>query len=778
VTNSVDLEYAHRYLSSGHGGFLEHVKETGSRQGQEVFAFAASNGTASVGELLQLFEALDDPAMSQLAYQRIRLLKPRPLADLAAALITSGHDRSARAALSVLLGVAKVHGAMVLSPASRLDALLLSAALHGEGSVERLWRQWATGAEPLAELPLLRVTARAASGGADQLWLKALNDLYGLENLAPLSFLRAGSDPLLTLGPIAQRKESSNYGMTVSILIAPGQGDMELTRRCIDFAEGQSVEILNWDEGRPPPVRGDACLVVQSGDWLHPSLIGRLMARLDRRNDLQAVASQRGRLTRYGKFVAVRQGSALIEKTTDVLLVRRAALESVGEECVGPPSVSSLGAQIRKRFGAKIPSATRLPLAITPEDCEMGAAVCEGFGTADRVRLEVSNAGNETGSGNRSVCAPERSLQTYPRESAGTGGADGTDLDVIYATDLRFPGGNTSITVEEIRAAKTLGFRVGVLPMTSALVSPQRGSTDRIIKAIAELGIPILDHERTVRAELVVVRHPTTVQYEDYRRSKIQARRVIVVANQIPQLSHGDQAVYDPATAVTNASHLFGVEAELVPESSVTRAALEVFDSKVGLAPFDWGGLVDTSRFDSEGGSTGNWPQIGRHSRDHRLKWPDTEEEIRAAYDIPSAEMSVLGGIDSLRGEVSPEVLRKWTVFPFGSLAVEEYLAGVDIWVYFSSSRQTESFGMAILEAMAAGCVVVLDPSLRSVYGDLACYGSPEMVSGIVAKWRQEADVRRGKIRQDVRATVSDRFGYKSYGTRLTAMIDMVEGWR
>src|SRR5690625_917923 len=419
MSSPVDREYARRYLGARHSGFLAHVKETGSGQGWEVFALAASAGTLSVADVMDVFRALDEPSTSRSAYEQIRMLESRPLVDLAAALASRGTDEAVTDALTLLLGVAQVHGERALGRTSRVTALLLSAELDGEEAVENLWRRWATGTESVAELPLLRVTARAARGGADQSWLDALNDLYGLEAVSPLSFVRGGWSPLSDLNSSRLREFETNDGPMISVLITPGAGDAQVTQRCIDVGEWPSAETVIWDGGRPPSVKGDACLVVESGDWLHPSLIRRLMARLDRRKDLKAVVSRRGKMTRCGKFMAVRQGAAIIEKSMDTLLVRREALESLRESYVGPAAGSAVGAHLSAQFGAKIPSATRLPLAITTEFDDRRTTECERWVTADRVRGELGTAKIDTDSGEVRVLVPERSANAYRRVGTG-----------------------------------------------------------------------------------------------------------------------------------------------------------------------------------------------------------------------------------------------------------------------------------------------------------------------------------------------------------------------
>ena len=43
-----------------------------------------------------------------------------------------------------------------------------------------------------------------------------------------------------------------------------------------------------------------------------------------------------------------------------------------------------------------------------------------------------------------------------------------TWVDILYVTELRFPGGSSSSLVEEALAATAAGYRVGVLQCTSS----------------------------------------------------------------------------------------------------------------------------------------------------------------------------------------------------------------------------------------------------------------------------------------------------------------------
>src|SRR5699024_10267380 len=97
----------------------------------------------------------------------------------------------------------------------------------------------------------------------------------------------------------------------------------------------------------------------------------------------------------------------------------------------------------------------------------------------------------------------------------------------------------------------------------------------------------------------------------------------------------------------------------------------------------------------------------------HRLKWPDDAESIKSAYASPDQfRTRVLGGADSIKHLANLKQLRV-DVIPFGGAQVPEFLAGVGFWVYMHSQDLVESFGMAIVEVMASGCVAILPPYME-----------------------------------------------------------------
>src|SRR5690625_2847423 len=100
------------------------------------------------------------------------------------------------------------------------------------------------------------------------------------------------------------------------------------------------------------------------------------------------------------------------------------------------------------------------------------------------------------------------------------------------------------------------------------------------------------------------------------------------------------------------------------------------------LAPVDWVNIIDVREWRrAERRGFDGTVRIGRHSRDHVSKWPETRELLEAAYPrAPGHEFRVLGGADS------PERLLDglpdtWWVQGFDSAPVREFLHELDVYV-------------------------------------------------------------------------------------------------
>ena len=114
------------------------------------------------------------------------------------------------------------------------------------------------------------------------------------------------------------------------------------------------------------------------------------------------------------------------------------------------------------------------------------------------------------------------------------------------------------------------------------------------------------------------------------------------------------------------------------------------------------------------------------------MKWPSTASDLLAAYpDDGSVRVRVLGGIDGVVDVLGYEPTQ-WEVLAFGAVSAQEFLAGIDVFVYQHHPDLVEAFGRTILEALASGAIVVVPPHFEALFGTACLYADPSGVMAIV----------------------------------------------
>jgi hypothetical protein len=167
-----------------------------------------------------------------------------------------------------------------------------------------------------------------------------------------------------------------------------------------------------------------------------------------------------------------------------------------------------------------------------------------------------------------------------------------------------------------------------------------------------------------------------------------------------------------------------------------------------------WTPLLDTERWCAREpvwrSSGGRRPVIGRHGRDHPLKWPRDPEALRAAYCAgrPCA-VRFLGGAVHARARL-PAWPGNWRDEAFDARDVPSFLAGLDVFLHYPDASYIEEFGRAPMEAMAVGVPAILPPEFEPTFGEAALYAPPEGVWPLVERlWEDrgfwEARVAAGR---------------------------------
>ena len=343
--------------------------------------------------------------------------------------------------------------------------------------------------------------------------------------------------------------------------------------------------------------------------------------------------------------------------------------------------------------------------------------------------------------------------------------------DIVTITDLRFPGGSSVSTAEEIRVQHEKGWRSALVHLPSTLLNKARDFHPAIRSAIRNGRCDLLQpHDGRVKTRVLLVRHPTVVHALRSSWPPIQAERIVLVVNHPPEnaFARHDYVLPDIVDTLERTS---GRSVMVHPIGPLIRAELERrYDGQCRLEADDWTNIFDFGRFGSDRARTvGPVLRVGRHTRPGAEKWPDCGADILAAYPADKdVEIHILGGAAAAQKLVGT-LPDNWIVREFGAMPPEEFLRGIDVFVYFHHSRWVESFGRSIVEAMAGGLPCILPPRFRALLGDAAIYGAPGDVAGLLARLR-DPDTYSHYSRFGA-AYVRDRFSPRLHVERLEALI-------
>jgi glycosyltransferase involved in cell wall biosynthesis len=345
-------------------------------------------------------------------------------------------------------------------------------------------------------------------------------------------------------------------------------------------------------------------------------------------------------------------------------------------------------------------------------------------------------------------------------------------FDVVFCLDWRPFGGPQKSTIEEIKALKAEGMSIAVMHLESwrhmhVDDKPMSEPFQRLVNDGVVEQVLVTDD---VVCELLVLRYPPILQFRSGERSSVRPKRMVVLANQAPHERDGSDTRYIPDACHANATDMFGVEPLWVPQGPQVREALRELTA-TSLADFDMPGILDAADIaPARTGFRSLMPVVGRHSRDDWTKWP-TAADLPLVYPGDGRwDVRVMGGasaVAALTGEDPPSA---WTCYGFNETDVDSFLYQLDFWVYFPHPQQYEAFGRAVLEALAAGCVVVLPPRFEATFGDAALYCEPSEVVGLVDGLY--ADLERFLAHSALaQQRVRERFSHDSYRKLVSGLL-------
>lgn len=341
--------------------------------------------------------------------------------------------------------------------------------------------------------------------------------------------------------------------------------------------------------------------------------------------------------------------------------------------------------------------------------------------------------------------------------------------DIIIATDARLPGGTTASVAEEIVAQHAAGYRTGLLHVPSSLSADPRPVAPRLQALVRSRRCELVTASE-VEATAVVFRHPRVAQEVDASQlPRVETSSATMVANQAPADPTGALIHFDPEVAHRRLTDWLGVEPRWAPIGPLVRRNLEQVAPNVAMTPDDWVNVIDTASWYVERSEPRRPVRIGRHSRDHALKWPATREELLAAYP-PTLDVRVLGGARTPKELLGGRLPPNWTVYRFDEMPVRRFLAELDVFVYHHHPAWVEAFGRTIIEALAAGLPVVVPQHFRPLFGEVATYASPEETADAVREVTSASDTYR-RLSELGRHFVDERFSHRAHRDRIEELV-------
>src|SRR5690606_28248980 len=114
-------------------------------------------------------------------------------------------------------------------------------------------------------------------------------------------------------------------------------------------------------------------------------------------------------------------------------------------------------------------------------------------------------------------------------------------------------------------------------------------------------------------------------------------------------------------------------------------------------------------------------PSIGFCFTDASTPWSRWSLDDARLFPVPSDRVRILGGRPPSGGPGEARA-GSWTIMEAGEQPVAAFLANVDFVPYFPRAEDHHAVTPVLAHALAAGCIVLAPPRMRSLLGDAAAY--------------------------------------------------------
>ncbi len=819
-----DAEYARRILLAGPGNLETFTLQARTKETRNAYALAASRGTYNFeGLIARVIDEAKNPSPDN---SRLRAeYDVRALLSLARVVANQSSDpEETYNAVQLFKFTNRVFGTGALKRVDRLVFLEALAALGWVRDTEKYSRLFKVSTLDRNQSDLLKANVWANrdrsthAAMASEHWLDLVNSGYRKSGIETISFA-PGEGPLfdrIISGP----SEHIVHSAKVTVIVPTFNSGPRIATalRSLVNQTWRNIEILVMDDASPETndkylfdweardarirvhkmdvnggtyrarnyaisylATGDFITVHDDDDWSHPRKIETQVRQLLARPSLVANMSLLSRATPDLVFTRINNNPVFTQPNYSSLMFRRSpVIDRIGFwDLVNRSADAEFHDRLKAEFGADASGVAGEDilsfLRVRPDSLTSGE-IARGY--IDRRRLWYQQSSREwhtrakdEGQSLHVAAFPEapRPFSAPVNMIGSKNDQDVVELDVLYATDFRFPGGNSSLAAIEIDLLVRAGYRVGMMQLASPVNGPKAFIRPQFLALSQSPLVSVVSTLDEVHAKLTLVRHPSVLQYPEPVRSGVHTDELVVIVNHAPRTNDGLGSIYDLPQVADMAQVIFGRAARFAPESELIRDAMRVETPAESMLPDSWPGIVSIQT-NPERRVPPPARVIGRHSRDHVAKWPENVSRLSASYPTSGEfEVRVLGGAETPR-KLLGQFPKNWVVHPFGSVAPAEFLADLPFWVYQHNSELVESFGMAAAEAMAAGCVVILPPYMSVNFGGGAVYAEPKDVVPTIEHFIASPDEYYAQ-RERAALVASERFGPEAFYSRISSLL-------
>ena len=294
--------------------------------------------------------------------------------------------------------------------------------------------------------------------------------------------------------------------------------------------------------------------------------------------------------------------------------------------------------------------------------------------------------------------------------------------------DPRFTGGTSAWAAADIRALAPF-VRLSVVAIETAMFKGRRVHP-AIEEAVEDLGIVLSWNPPVVHADTIVFYNPSCLRFDNRSTVRFSCARAFVVTLENFLRPNGSEG-HDVAACLNILEASLVCRARyLAPVSPHNRRTVEDFIARErrewALTPTNWLAVFDPVLTPP---TRKPRDRRGRHSRPGLEKFPPLDTML-AHFPAHAERCAILGGDGYLLDQ--PPDLAHWELLRFGEVTVADFLSGIDFFVYFTNPLWRESFGRVIVEAIAAGKVVITDPGTAATFGDAVVASDGEDVDRII----------------------------------------------